>query len=209
MRLHPEPPTEEQVAASMKLLFGPAEIPGAEGELLMPIHQLPLPSRLLILQTMPTFTARGLEGEASTDAAPVVEDDDDITKYLVDSEEDEDAEAMGASASAGGPSSSRTAPEEAVLEISSGDEEEFAVAPSRRITEGGEEGEEEDQVQGTGAERREGRSKKKHDKPAGCPVGTLLKRKAEAAPTGASSGGLASRLRCLVQWVDSTAPKTG
>ena len=100
MRLHPEPQTEEQVAASMKLLFGPAEIPGAEGELLMPIHQLPLPDRLQILETMPAFTARGLEGEASADAAPVVEDDDDIAKYLADSKEDEDAEATGVSASA-------------------------------------------------------------------------------------------------------------
>ena len=121
----------------------------------------------------------------------MVEDDDDIAKYLTDSEDDE---AMGVSASAGGPRSSRTVPEEAVLEISSGDEEEFAVAPSCRITEGGEEGEEEDQVQETGADRREGRSKKKHDKPAGCPVGTPLKRKAEAAPMGASSGGIAPRL---------------
>ena len=146
MRLHPEPLTEEQVAGSMKLLFRPAEIPGAEGELLMPIHQLPLPSRLQILETMPAFTARGLEGETSADGAPVVEDDDDGAKHLADSEEDKDAEATGASASAGGPSSSRTAPGEAVLEISSGDEEEFAVAPSCRITEGGEEGEEEDQA---------------------------------------------------------------
>ena len=70
MRLHPEPPTEEQVAASMKLLFGPAEIPGAEGELLMPIHQLPLQSRLDILESLPTFNARGLEGESGADAAP-------------------------------------------------------------------------------------------------------------------------------------------
>ena len=61
MRLHPEPLSEEQVATSMKLLFGPAEIPRAEGELLMPIHQLPLPDRLQILETMPTFTARGFE----------------------------------------------------------------------------------------------------------------------------------------------------
>ena len=208
MSLHPVDLTEKEVAASMKLLFGPVEIPEAEGELLTPLHQLPLPSRLIILETMPAFTARGLEGEASTDGAPVVEDDDNIAKYLADSEEDEEAEATGESASAGGPSSSRMAPEEAMLEISSGDEEDFAVAPSRRITEGGEEGEE-DQAQKTGAERHEGRSKKKHDKPAGCPVGTPLKRKAEAAPTGASSGGIASRLRRLVQWVDSTAPKTG
>ena len=42
-----------------------------------------------------------------------VEDDDDIAKYVVDSEEDEDAEAMGVSASVGGPSTSWTAPEEA------------------------------------------------------------------------------------------------
>ena len=129
----------------MNLLFRPVEIPEVEGELLMPLHQLPLPSRLQVLETMPTFTARGLEGEASADAAPVVEDDDDIAKYPADSEEDEDAEATAASASAGGPSSSRMASEGAVLEISSGDEEEFAVAPSRRITEGGEEEEEGDQ----------------------------------------------------------------
>ena len=69
----------------MKLLFGPAEIPGEEGELLMPLHQLPLQSRLQILESMPTFTAKGLEGEDSADAAPVVEDDDDVAKYLVDS----------------------------------------------------------------------------------------------------------------------------
>ena len=54
---------------------------------------------------MPAFTARGLEGEASADGAPVVQDDNDIAKYLADSEEDEDAETTGASASAGGPSS--------------------------------------------------------------------------------------------------------
>ena len=42
MRLHPESLTEKDMAASMKLLFGPMEIPGAEGELLMPLHQLPL-----------------------------------------------------------------------------------------------------------------------------------------------------------------------
>ena len=199
------------MAASIKLLFGPAEIPEAEGELLMPLHQLPLPSRLQMLETMPAFTAKGLVGEASADAAPVVEDNDDITKYLADSEEGEDAEATAASASAGEPSSSRTVPMEAVMEISSGGEEEFLVAPSRRITEGEEEKEreEEEQVQGTGAERREGRSKKKHDKPAGCPAGTLLKRKAEVAPSGAGSGEIASRLRRLIQWVDSAAPKTG
>ena len=139
MRLHSEDLTEKEVAASMKLLFGPTEIPEAKGELLTPLHQLPLPSRLQILETMPAFTARGLEGEASADAAPVVEDDDDLAKYLADSEEDEDAEATAASASAGGPSSSRTVPVEAVLEISSGCEEEFSVAPSHRIMEGGEE----------------------------------------------------------------------
>ena len=94
------------------------------------------------------------------------------------------------------------------MEVSSG-EEKFLVAPSRRITEGEEEKEKEEQVEGTGAERREGRSKKKHDKPAGCPADTPLKRKAEAAPSGACSGGIASRLRCSVQWVDSTAPRTG
>ena len=91
--------------------------------------------------------------------------------------------------------------------ILSGDEEDFSVAPSRPITEGGVE-EEEKKDQKTGAEQREGRSKKRHDKPAGCPEGTLLKRKAEAAPAGAS-GGIASRLRRSVQWVDSTAPKSG
>lgn len=139
----------------------------------------------------------------------MVEDDDDIAKYLADSEEDEDAEATAASASVGEPSSSWTVRVETVLEISSGGEEEFLVAPSRRITEGGQEKEEEEQVQGTGAERHEGRSKKKHDKPAGCPTGTPLKRKAEAAPSGASSGGIASRLRRSVQWVDNAAPKTG
>ena len=132
MRLHPEPLTEKEMAASMKLLFGPTEIPGAEGELLMPLHQLPLPSRLQILETMPAFTARGLEGEASVDAAPVVEDDDDVAKYLADSEEDEDAGARAASASVGEPSSSRTVPVEAVLEISSGGEEEFSVREEKK-----------------------------------------------------------------------------
>ena len=119
---------------------------------------------------------------------------------------------MAASASAGEPNSSRTVPVETVLEISSGGEEEFLVAPSRRITEGEEEKaeeEEEEQVQGAGAERHEGRSKKKHDKPAGCPAGTPLKRKAEAAPSGAGSGGIASCLQRSIQWVDSAAPKTG
>ena len=42
MRLHPEALPEGQVALAMKVLFGPMEIPGAVGELLMPIHQLPL-----------------------------------------------------------------------------------------------------------------------------------------------------------------------
>ena len=41
MRLHPKALPEGQAALAMKVLFGPAEIPGAEGELLMPIHQLP------------------------------------------------------------------------------------------------------------------------------------------------------------------------
>ena len=107
MRLHPESLSKEQVATSMKLLFGPAEIPGAEGELLMPIHQLPLSDRLQILETMPTFTARGLEGEASDDATPMVEEEDPVSKYLADSKGNEDDEATCASASAGGPSSSR------------------------------------------------------------------------------------------------------
>ena len=80
MRLHPKYLTEKQMAASMKLLFRPVEIPEAEGELLMPLHQLPLLSRLQVMETMQAFTARGLEGEASTDAAPVVEDDDDVAK---------------------------------------------------------------------------------------------------------------------------------
>ena len=210
MRLHPESLTEKEMASAMKLLFGPTEIPGADEELLMPLHQLPLQDRLQFLESMPTFTARGLEGEDSADAAPVVEDDDNVAKYLADSEADEDAEATAASASAGEASSSRSVHAEAVVEVSSG-EEEFVVTPSRRITEGEEEKEkeeEEEQVQGTGAERREGRSKKKHDKPAGCPAGTPLKRKAEVAPSGASSGGIASRLRRSVQWVDIAAPKT-
>ena len=94
----------------------------------MPLHELPLQSRLQVLETMSAFTARGLEGETSTD----------IAKYLADSDAGEDAEATAASASVGEPSSSRTVPVEAVLEISSG-EEEFLVAPSRRITEGEEE----------------------------------------------------------------------
>ena len=102
----------------MKLLFGPADVLGAEGELLMPLHQLPLQRHLQILETMPTITAKGLEGEDSTDAAPVVEDDDDVAKYLADSEADEDAEATAASASAGEPSSSRTVHAEAVVEVS-------------------------------------------------------------------------------------------
>ena len=80
----------------------------------MPIHQLPLPDRLQILEAMPTFAARGLEGEASADAAPVVEVDP-VAKYLVDSEGDKDKEATCASTSARGPSSSRAAPEEDVL----------------------------------------------------------------------------------------------
>ena len=111
----------------------------------MPLHQLPLQSRLQVLETMPAFTARGLEGETSTDAAPVVEDDDDIAKYLADSDADEHAVATAASASAGEPISSRTVPVEAVLEISSGGEEEFLVALSRRIMEGEEEKEKEEE----------------------------------------------------------------
>ena len=102
---------------------------------------------------------------------------------------------------------------EAAVEVSSG-EDEFVMAPSRRTTEGGKgkegEGEEEEgQASGSGAERREGRSKKKHDKPAGCSTGTPLKRKAEAAPSGFGSGGIASRLRHSVRWVDSAAPSSG
>ena len=160
---------------------------------------------------MPTFNARGLEREASVDAAPMVEDEDDIAKYLVDSEVEEESEPTGASASAGEASSSRAERAEAVVEVSSG-EEDFLVAPSRRITGGEEEKEreeEEERVEGAGAARHEGRSKKKHDKPAGCPTDTPLKRKAEAAPSGAGSGGITSRLRRSVQWVDSTAPKSG
>ena len=64
-----------------------------------------LPSHLQILENMPAFTAKGLEGESSADGTPVVEVDDNVAKYLADSEEDEDAEATGASTSAGGPSS--------------------------------------------------------------------------------------------------------
>ena len=142
---------------------------------------------------MPAFNARGLEGEASADVAPVVVDDDDIAKYLTDSEADEEAEATMASASAWEASSSWAAHAEAVVEVSSG-EEEYVIAPSRRITDGegkGKEEEEEEQVEGAGAARQEGRSKKKHDKPAGCPADTPLKRKAEAAPSGAGSGGIA------------------
>ena len=182
----------------MKLLFGPTEIPGTEGELLMPLQ-----SHLQILETMPTFTAKGLEGEDSADAAPVVEDDDDVAKYLADSEADEDAEATAASASAGEPSSSRTVPVEAVLEISSG-EEEFLVAPSHRIM----------------GEKKKKKKKKKKNKPKelersgarAAPRRSMtspLKRKAEAAPSWGGSGGIASRLRCSVQWVDSASPKTG
>ena len=46
MRLHHKALLEGQVALVMKVLFGPAEIPGAEGEFLMPIHQLFPSSRL-------------------------------------------------------------------------------------------------------------------------------------------------------------------
>ena len=110
--------------------------------------------------------------------------------------EEEETEAATASASAEETRSPRAERAEAAVEVSSG-EEEFVVAPSRRFTEGGkgkeeEETEGEGQAAGPGAERREGRSKKKHDKPAGCPTGTPLKRKAEAAPSGAGSGGIAS-----------------
>ena len=42
MRLHPESLTEKEMTAAMKLLFGPAEILGADTELLMLLHQLPL-----------------------------------------------------------------------------------------------------------------------------------------------------------------------
>ena len=137
------------------------------------------------------------------------EDEDDIAKYLADSEVEEEAEPAGTSASAGEADSSWAERAEAVVEVSSS-EEEFLVAPSRRITGGEEEKEEEEgQAAGPGAERREGRSKKKHDKPAGCPMNTPLKRKAEAAPSGAGSGGIASRLQRSVQWVDSTAPRSG
>ena len=209
MRLHDESLTEKEMPGAMKLLFGVTEILGADTELLRPLHQLPLQGRLDILESLPTFNARGLEGESGADAAPVVEDDDDVAKYLADSEvEEEETEAVTASASAEEASSPRAERVEAVVEVSSGGEE-FLVAPSRRITEGGEEKEEEDQAAGPGAERREGRSKKKHDKPAGCPAGTPLKRKAETAPSGAGSGGIASRLRRSVQWVDSTAPRSG
>ena len=142
-------------------------------------------------------------------------EDDDVAQYLADSEaEEEETEAATASASAEEARSPRAERVEAAVEVSSG-EEEFVVAPSRRITKGGkgkeeeEEKEGEGQAAGPGAERHEGRSKKKHDKPAGCPMGTPLKRKAEAAPLGAESGGIALRLRRSVQWVDSTAPRSG
>ena len=46
MHLHPESLTEKEMATAMKLLFGPTEIPGADEELLMPLHQLPLQDRL-------------------------------------------------------------------------------------------------------------------------------------------------------------------
>lgn len=155
---------------------------------------------------MPTFTARGLEGEAGANAAPMVEEDP-VAKYLIDSEGNEDDEATGASPSAGGPSSSRAAPEDEVLEISSSDGEEFLVAPSHLVAKGGEEGGEGGQEARVG--RREGRSKKKHDKPVGSPAGAPLKRIAEAAPGGASGGGIASRLWRSLQWVDTTSPKSG
>ena len=154
-----------------------------------------------------------MEGESGADAAPVVEDDD-VTQYLADSEVEEETEDATASASAEEARSPRAEREEAVVEVLSGGEE-FVVAPSRRITEGGkgkeeeEEGEGEGQAAGPGAERCEGRSKKKHDKLAGCPTGTPLNRKAEAAPSGAGSGGIASRLRHSARWVDSTAPNSG
>ena len=143
---------------------------------------------------MPTITARGLEGESSADAASVVEEEDPVTKYLADSEGNEDDEAIGASTSVGGLSSSRTAPEENVLDISSGDEEDFLVAPSHPNSEGGEE-ERGEGGQKAGVGRSDGCSKKRHDKPVGSPAGTPSKRKAEAAPGGASGGGIASRLR--------------
>ena len=95
-----------------------------------------------------------------------------------------------------------------MLEISSGDDEEFLVAPSHPVAEEGEE-EGGEGGQKAGAGRREGRFKKKHDKPAGSPAGALLKSKSEAAPGGASRGGIAPRLRRSMQWVDTTAPKSG
>ena len=38
MRLHPESLTEKEMAAAMRHLFGPMEIPGADTELLRPLH---------------------------------------------------------------------------------------------------------------------------------------------------------------------------
>ena len=54
---------------------------------------------------MPAFTARGLEGEASAEAAPVVEEDP-VAKYLIELDADEGDEPKGASGSAGWPNSS-------------------------------------------------------------------------------------------------------
>ena len=59
----------------MKVLFGPAVIPEAAGELQLPIHQLSPTRRLQILETMSVFNAKVLEGEASVEAAPVLEED--------------------------------------------------------------------------------------------------------------------------------------
>ena len=103
-------------------------------------------------------------------------------------------------------SSKHAAPEEEVLEISSGEDEDFIVAPSRRATE-----EEDDSGPEAAAERCEPRTKAIHDRAAKSPAGTPLKRKAEAALDEPSAGAASSGLRrsANMVWVDTRAKTSG
>ena len=211
MRLHHGAHTPDDVTSILGTLFVAPAIPVPNNEHLLPLHQHTPKKRLRTLEPMPEFNALGLEGEEVKEAAAPVVEEDSFGESSAASDAEADAATGGANPSTGEASSSKqAAPEEEILEISSDVDEDFVVDPSRRATEEKENEDDEDSGPEAAARRREPRSKAIHDRDAGSPARTPLKRKAEAAPEGSSAGALSGLRRSSNKvWVDTRAKPSG
>jgi len=207
MRLHCSDHSAATVAHIMGTLFINPVVPVPRNDDTRPLHQLSMAKRLAVLEVMPEFTPLGLAGEEKKDAAAPMVEEEGAAGSPAASDADLGAATGEAKPSAGEASSSKRVPPEAeVLDVSSGEDEDFLVVPSRPIAE-------DDEISGLDARtgRREPRTKELHDRPSGDPEGTPLKRKAETALEGSGAGSVPSRpwRSAGMAWVDTRARKSG